>query len=258
MGGKCAYRTLHCQGETHTDRVHNAQMAGTDPVDQGKRLMLARERRGFADARAASGYFGWKYDTYIQHERGTRGLSRKGVAERYAAAYHVSPGWLLTGEGRRDASIVPIMGYIGAGEAIEPDFEQVPDEGLEQVELPFPVGDEMIGLQVKGDSMTPAYRDRDVVIVSREQKIATESLIGEEAAVRTTDGHRYLKRLALGQRRNTYNLESLNARYGTITSVGIEWASPATLVVRAREIRRVEKPLLLALSKRSLIVRPRS
>ncbi len=42
-------------------------------------------------------YFGWNYDTYAQHENGTRGIGR--AADRYAAAFRVSEAWLLTGEG---------------------------------------------------------------------------------------------------------------------------------------------------------------
>ena len=33
---------------------------------------------------------------------------------------------------------VPIMGRVGAGASIEPEHEQVPPEGLGEVELPFP------------------------------------------------------------------------------------------------------------------------
>ena len=34
---------------------------------------------------------------------------------------------------------VPIMGRVGAGASIEPEHEQVPPEGLGEVELPFPI-----------------------------------------------------------------------------------------------------------------------
>ncbi len=74
----------------------NALMSDDRP-DGAKRLQLAREKRGFETARAAADFFGWNYDSYIQHERGERGLTR--AAGRYAIAFRVSPGWLLTGEG---------------------------------------------------------------------------------------------------------------------------------------------------------------
>src|ERR1700743_3814819 len=34
---------------------------------------------------------------------------------------------------------VPIMGRIGAGAVIEPDYEQVPPEGFGGIQLPFPI-----------------------------------------------------------------------------------------------------------------------
>jgi len=39
---------------------------------------------------------------------------------------------------------VPIMGRIGAGASIEPEHEQVPPEGLGEIELPFPLAGETI------------------------------------------------------------------------------------------------------------------
>src|SRR5215469_6301113 len=46
---------------------------------------------------------------------------------------------------------VPIMGRVGAGAVIEPDNEQVPPEGLGDVELPFPIEDELVAFEVSGD-----------------------------------------------------------------------------------------------------------
>ena len=65
---------------------------------------------------------------------------------------------------------VPIMGYLGAGAEVEPEFEQVPPEGLDQIDLPFPVPDEMIAFKVTGNSMLPVYRPDHIIIVYREQR----------------------------------------------------------------------------------------
>ena len=46
---------------------------------------------------------------------------------------------------------VPIMGRVGAGAIIEPEHEQVPTEGLGEVELPFPIAEETIAFEVVGD-----------------------------------------------------------------------------------------------------------
>ncbi|WP_208438777.1 XRE family transcriptional regulator [Bartonella grahamii] len=66
--------------------------------DQAIRLTEARIAKGFKSARAAAQYYGWPYYTYIQHEQGVRGINK--AASRYAKAFNVSTGWLLTGEGQ--------------------------------------------------------------------------------------------------------------------------------------------------------------
>ena len=61
------------------------------------RLRSAREARGFKTQEAACSFFGWKINTYRQHENGLRPFHRS--VERYAKALKVSAGWLLTGDG---------------------------------------------------------------------------------------------------------------------------------------------------------------
>ena len=65
--------------------------------DASKRLEQARKKRGFASAKDAATYYGWPYTSYVQHENGTRGISRE--VSKYARAFKVSEAWLLTGQG---------------------------------------------------------------------------------------------------------------------------------------------------------------
>lgn len=80
----------------HTGNMLFAPMIDDRP-ESAKRLREAREARGFSDAKAAARFFNWPYETYAQHENGTRGIPR--AAKKYAIAYRVSEAWLLTGEG---------------------------------------------------------------------------------------------------------------------------------------------------------------
>ena len=217
--------------------VHNARMSNELLPDEALRLIEAREKRGFSTAKAAAEYFGWNYSSYSQHERGLRGLKK--MAGTYAKAFHVTESWLLTGEGGDHSRVVPVMGYVGAGAEIYPEFEQAPADGIADVELPFAVPDDLIGLEVRGDSMLPRYDDGDIILVHREQKRPTDAFLGEEAAVRTGDGRRFLKRIMRGFEPGLYNLESWNARL--IEAIRVEWVGEIYLTVRAGQIRRIER-----------------
>src|SRR5476649_2357114 len=69
-----------------------------------------------------------------------------------------------------ELNLVPIMGRVGAGAVIEPEHEQVPPEGLGDVELPFPLSEDTIAFEITGDSMLPKYENGDAIVVFREQR----------------------------------------------------------------------------------------
>lgn len=116
--------------------------------------------------------------------------------------------------------IVPVMGYLGAGAEVMPEFEQVPPEGLDHIELPFALNEDLIAFRVRGESMLPFYKDGATIVVYRDQKRPLESFYGEEAAVRTEDGRRFIKTVMRGDG-NTVNLMSWNA--APIEGVRLAW-----------------------------------
>ena len=232
-------------------------MVSTDDLDEVRpdealRLAEARANRGFADAKAAADFFGWNYTSYSQHERGERGL-RKAVAEKYAKAFKVSLAWLMTGEGQsRTSSRLTLVGRVGAGAQIDVDVEQTP-EGGEQIEtvLPLPAG--AIGFEVTGDSMWPRYDPGDVIVCLEDGVPISDIPNGEEAAVRTSDGLRYLKRLLRSETQGLFNLESHNAP--PIRGVQIDWASDVVAVIRATKWRRISDADRRRLAKKAVAQR---
>lgn len=145
----------------------------------------------------------------------------------------------LVDEGPKDTSgtVVPVMGFIGAGGQIEPEFEQAPPEGLEQVWIPFELDEELIAFEVRGISMMPVYREGHVVICYRDQKRPLEYFYGLDAAVRTADGRRFLKTIMRAG--PSVDLHSFNA--DPIHDVEIEWIGEIFAAMPRSSVRRIER-----------------
>ena len=129
------------------------------------------------------------------------------------------------------------MGRVGAGATIEPEHEQVPPEGLGEIELPFPIAEETIAFEVSGNSMLPKYESGDIIVVFREQRHPVSSFYGEEAAVRLKTGERYLKTIERGQSQAMVNLTSFNAK--PINGVKLEWIGEICVTLPRGQIERL-------------------
>jgi repressor LexA len=136
-----------------------------------------------------------------------------------------------------ELNMVPIMGRIGAGATIEPEHEQVPPEGLGEIELPFPIAEETVAFEVAGDSMLPKYENGDIIVVYREQRHPISSFYGEEAAVRLKSGERYLKTIERGKSTTLVNLKSFNAK--PIVGVKLEWIGEICVTLPRGQIARL-------------------
>jgi repressor LexA len=135
---------------------------------------------------------------------------------------------------------IPIMGYIGAGDEVDPDFEQAPPDGFDQVVVDLDLPPDTVAFEVRGGSMWPRWKAGDLIIVQRRRRDPA-ALIGEEAAVSVIgeDGYRrYVKKLAAGPRRGSFNLESVNAAAPTIVGARLAWASPVLVTLHRWAYRR--------------------
>lgn len=154
-------------------------MSFDDRPDFAKRLETARVLRGFKSARAAATRFNWVYDSYAQHENGTRGIAR--AAKKYAKAFKVSEAWLLTGEGPspsdnensnenspaqlRPMGSIPILGSIRAGSWLEVDqLDSATDQEYQHIPalLDYPL-DWQYAFTVEGTSLNKRAEEGDIL-----------------------------------------------------------------------------------------------
>lgn len=192
-------------------------------MERHERLKWARERRGFRSAAEAARYLGVPYGTYSGHENGQRGIKDSELAQ-YAGAFKVSLAWLAYGEGPPAAnSTAPLVGIVGAGAEIYPidDFEK--GGGLDEVEAPFSDAGSLVAVEVRGDSMWPAYHEGDFIFYRDRHDADLEGLVGRECIVRLADGRTFIKTIERGSNPGFWTLISYNAP--PLRDVVVEWAA---------------------------------
>jgi phage repressor protein C with HTH and peptisase S24 domain len=119
-------------------------------------------------------------------------------------------------------SVVPLVGYIGAGAEVLAIDDHAKGDGFEMIPAP-PGMLNGIALIVRGTSMTPKYDDGEVIFIEKTI-YAIDSMIGDNCYIQLPDGRAYLKKLQYGSRPGLYTLVSYNAP--PIIDVPIERAYP--------------------------------
>jgi phage repressor protein C with HTH and peptisase S24 domain len=121
----------------------------------------------------------------------------------------------------RNVQSVPLLGFAEAGSGGYFDDGGFPvGKGWDQVGLPTINDEHAYALEISGDSMKPAYRDGDVIVVSPGTPIRR----GDRVVVKTVAGEVMVKEL---RRRTakTLELQSLNPNHPdrTLAATDVEW-----------------------------------
>ena len=128
---------------------------------------------------------------------------------------------LITDGGKQTISQVPLIGFAEAGAQGYFDDGGFPvGKGWEETSLPSVTDEHAYALEISGDSMKPAYREGDLIVVSPETQVRK----GDRVVVKTKKGEVMVKEL----KRKTIKfieLKSINSEHRdrTIQMADVEW-----------------------------------
>ena len=127
----------------------------------------------------------------------------------------------LIGDTARTVQSVPLLGLAqagGGGYFTDGGFPV--GKGWDEVGLPAVNDEHAYALEISGDSMKPAYRDGDVIVVSPGAQIRK----GDRVVVKTKDGEVMVKELRRRTSR-TLELQSLNPNHvdRVLPASDVEW-----------------------------------
>ena len=127
----------------------------------------------------------------------------------------------LIGDHGRDVQSVPLLGFAQAAHPGHFDAHGFPvGRGWDEVGLPLAGEDHAFALEISGDTLKPAYRDGDVIVVSPGTPIRR----GDRVVVKTGGGEVMVKEM---KRRTakTLELQSLNPNHvdRTLAADDVEW-----------------------------------
>jgi phage repressor protein C with HTH and peptisase S24 domain len=113
----------------------------------------------------------------------------------------------LIGESNGAAQAIPLLGFAEAGAGGYFDDKGVPlGKGWDEIAFPGVTDEHAFALEISGDTMLPAYRDGDVIVVSPAAPVRR----GDRVVVKTANGEIMVKELKR-QTAKQVELKSLNA-----------------------------------------------
>jgi phage repressor protein C with HTH and peptisase S24 domain len=195
----------HAQVWTALDRL--AERAGMSPSGLAKRSGLDPTTFNKSKRMAVDGRERWP---------STESVSKALAATNSSIETFVQ----LIGDGARGTQSVPMLGLAQAGGGHFDDSGFPAGKGWDEVALPSSGDEHAYALEISGDSMKPAYRDGDIIIVSPGTAIRR----GDRVVVKTSGGEVMIKEL---KRRTAKQLElqSLNPVHAdrTLDADDVAW-----------------------------------
>lgn len=206
--------------------MHSPAAYGAAMSTMGERLRQARRDAGYASASEGAARAGVPYNTYAQHENGTRDFPAKKAAV-YARAFGVDVAWLLYGRGtpKREPrkGEVPVVGYVGAGAAM--NLYSDGQGPFDYVLSPQGSGPKTVAAEIRGDSLGTFF-NQWLVFYDDVQSPITADLIGELCVIGLPDGRVLVKKIQRAREDGRFHL--LSQTEDPILDAQISWAARVT------------------------------
>ena len=122
-----------------------------------------------------------------------------------------------------------VVGYVGAGETVYSVDDHEKGSGLYKIEAPLGEGGGVC-VVVRGNSMSPRFRDGEHLGYSREDGLDLAKCYGRECVVQTKDGRQLVKIVEPGNAVGEVTLVSVNSATPIEQNVAVEWVAPVTWV----------------------------
>lgn len=151
----------------------------------------------------------------------SRWPSTESIAKALAATGTPFDAFVELIEPRNGAGAVPLIGLAKAGAGGYFDDAGFPaGEGWDEIAFPALADEHAYALEISGQSMEPAYRDGDVIVVSPSAPIRR----GDRVVVRTRDGEVMAEELKR-KTAKAIELKSLNAQHAdrTLAAADVLW-----------------------------------
>lgn len=205
--------------------AHRVIFAYADAMSVGERIRYYRKQKGVSQTRLGE-RVGVAQNTISSWEGGRTEPSRDDVG-RVSQALGVDISLLELGDDAPEAHKVRLMGYIGAGQAVEP----LPSQGFEYVDAPPGAPDDAEAAIVRGHSMYPLLRDGFMLVWWRWTPDPSAH-IGELCVCKLDDDSMVVKQVEAGSRRGRYTLTSLSAGYEPMRDVRLKGVAPVEIIYR--------------------------
>lgn len=191
---------------------------GVNVPGMGNNIRKLRKSHGWTQEDAAN-RFGMSKGGYLKLERGERRLTEQWIAKA-AVVFGCSQHDVIS-----EPRVIPVVGEVGAGEMVY-EIDSHVEGAADCVEAPPGVGENAVGVRVRGMSMYPDLDPEDVIVYDVRYTSDFEQFVGRRVVVGLQDGRVYVKRVHLGSRTGLYSLSSSNPREPDIEDVVIAWIAP--------------------------------